>query len=83
MNQIAGQSSASAALPATPAAAAKASSLQVMRAVLWSFIGIRKRAGFENDVAKIKPLQLIVSGIIGAAVFVAALVTLVTFLTAK
>ena len=62
---------------------AKASGLQVMKAVMWSFIGIRKRSGYENDVAKIKPAQAIIAGIIGAALFVAVLVTLVTFLTAK
>ncbi len=68
---------------AAETSAERASSLQVMRAVMWSFIGIRKRAGFENDVAKIKPVQAIIAGVIGAAVFVAALVMLVTFLTAK
>ena len=61
----------------------KASGLQVMKAVMWSFIGIRKRSGYEDDVAKIKPAQAIIAGIIGAALFVAVLVTLVTFLTAK
>jgi Protein of unknown function (DUF2970) len=65
------------------AAQDKASSAQVMKAVMWSFIGIRKRAGFENDVARIKPLQAIIAGVIGAALFVAVLVTLVTYLTAK
>lgn len=67
-------------MPAKPAAA---SPLQVLRAVLWSFIGIRKSAGYEDDVAKISPKQAIVAGIFGAAVFVASLVVLVRFLTAK
>jgi hypothetical protein len=60
-----------------------ASPLQVMRAVLWSFIGIRKKSGYEDDVAKIKPAQVIIAGIIGAAIFVGSLVVLVKFLTAK
>lgn len=60
-----------------------ASPLQVIRAVLWSFIGIRKRSGYEDDVAKIKPVQVIVAGIFAAAVFVTILVVLVKFLTAK
>ena len=50
---------------------------------MWSFIGIRKSSGYENDVAKIKPLQAIVAGLVGAAVFVISLVMLVTFLTTK
>jgi hypothetical protein len=61
----------------------KAGPLQVFRAVLWSFIGIRKSSGYADDVAKIKPVQVIVAGVIVAAVFVASLVVLVKFLTAK
>lgn len=61
----------------------KAGPLQVFRAVLWSFIGIRKSSGYADDVAKIRPVQVIVAGVIVAAVFVASLVVLVRFLTAK
>ena len=68
-----------AALPAER----NASAGQVARAVFWSFIGIRKSAGHENDVAHIKPAQIIVAGLIGAALFVASLVMLVKMLTAK
>jgi len=68
---------------ADQAAAGKASPLQVMRAVLWSFIGIRKGSGYADDVAKIRPVQAIVAGLIAAALFVGGLVLLVRFLTAK
>lgn len=64
-----------------PVTAQKASAAQVGRAVFWSFIGIRKSSGYEDDVAKITPVQAIVAGLIGAALFVASLVMLVTFLT--
>ncbi len=67
----------------TPKAADSASPLQVARAVLWSFIGIRKGVGYADDVARIKPAQAIIAGIFGAAVFVGSLVVLVRFLTAK
>jgi amino acid transporter len=62
---------------------AKASPLQVLRAVLWSFIGIRKSSGYADDVAKIRPVQVIVAGVLVAALFVGSLVVLVKFLTAK
>jgi len=62
---------------------AKASPLQVLRAVLWSFIGIRKSSGYADDVAKIKPVQVIIAGVLVAALFVGSLVVLVKFLTAK
>ena len=64
-------------------AAQKAGPLQVFRAVLWSFIGIRKGSGYADDAAKIRPLQAIIAGLIVAALFVASLVVLVRFLTAK
>jgi hypothetical protein len=67
----------------TPTTHAKASAFQVAKAVAWSFIGIRKRAGYEEDAAKITPVQLIVAGLVGAAIFVGSLVLLVTYLTAK
>jgi len=60
-----------------------ASPLQAFRAVLWSFIGIRKASGYDDDVAKISPKQAIIAGIFGAALFVAALVVLVRLVTAK
>jgi hypothetical protein len=55
--------------------------LDVARAVFWSFLGIRKRSAHEKDAVTIKPVQVIIAGIIGALVFVLALVVLVTFIT--
>ena len=69
--------------PDQPVARPAASPLQVARAVLWSFVGIRKSAGYEDDVASISPKQAIIAGILGAAAFVAGLVILVRFLTAQ
>ncbi|MFW5431677.1 MAG: DUF2970 domain-containing protein [Methylophilaceae bacterium] len=54
-----------------------ASIFQVIKAVLWSMIGVRGQKGYEDDVAKIKPSQAIIAGIIGAVIFVLTVVTLV------
>jgi hypothetical protein len=59
----------------------KAGPLDVARAVFWSFLGIRKRAAHEQDAVTIRPVQVIVAGIIGAVVFVLTLVALVRFIT--
>ena len=59
----------------------KATLLEVARAVFWSFLGIRKRAAHERDAVTIKPVQVIVAGIIAAVIFVLGLVTLVRFIT--
>jgi hypothetical protein len=58
-----------------------ASPLQVAKAVCWSFLGIRRRAEYEKDAVTLKPAQVIIAGIVGAAVLVLSLVTLVYFIT--
>jgi hypothetical protein len=59
----------------------KASPIQVAKAVLSAFIGIRKRAAHEHDAVTITPAQAIVAGIVAAAIFVLGLVALVRFIT--
>jgi hypothetical protein len=61
------------------AAARPASFLQTMRAVAWSFLGIRKRAGFEQDLQRLNPKHVVIAGVLGAAVFVAVLLVLVSW----
>lgn len=61
--------------------ARKATPLDVAKAVFWSFLGIRKRAAHERDAVTLTPLQVIVAGIIGAAIFVLSLVMLVRLIT--
>jgi hypothetical protein len=55
--------------------------LDVAKAVFWSFFGVRKRAAHEKDAVTIKPVQVIVAGVIGALIFVLTLVALVRFIT--
>lgn len=61
----------------------KASPLQVAKAVFWSFLGIRKRRDYETDSVELKPHQVIVAGLIGAAVLVVSLILLVHFVIGK
>jgi hypothetical protein len=60
-----------------------ASALQVAKAVFWSFFGIRRRAEHEKDLAQIKPVQVVIAGLIGAAIFVLSLVLLVKFIIGR
>ena len=60
-----------------------ASPLQVAKAVFWSFLGIRSRAGHEQDLAQLKPVQVIIAGLIGAAILVLSLVLLVKFIVGR
>jgi hypothetical protein len=59
------------------AAARRGSFLQTVRAVAWSFFGIRRSADHAEDMAKLNPVHVVIAGLIGAALFVAALVLLV------
>ena len=61
----------------------QAGMLQVAKAVFWSFLGIRKRRDYESDSVELKPKQVIIAGLIGAAIFVASLLLLVRFVIGK
>ena len=58
-----------------------ASFLKVMSAVFWSFFGVRKRSAGERDEVTIKLHHVIIAGLLGAAILVAAVATLVHFVT--
>jgi hypothetical protein len=55
----------------------KSSFGQSMRAVFWSFFGVRKRRDLEADATQLNPLHLIVAALIGAAVFIGVLILVV------
>lgn len=61
----------------------KASLPQVATAVFWSFLGIRKRRDYETDSVELKPQQVIVAGLLGAAVLVLSLILLVRLVIGK
>jgi hypothetical protein len=66
-----------------PAAQRSAGFAQVAGAVFWSFFGIRRKAAGERDMVTIKPLHVIVAGLLGAAIFVFVLIVLVRIITHK
>lgn len=57
--------------------------LATIKAVFWSFFGIRKKSDYASDAANLNPVHLIIAGILGAAVFIGILVTIVHFVVAK
>jgi len=61
--------------------AAGPSVLTIAKTVIWSFFGVRRRVQHEEETVNIKPLHVIVAGIIGAALFVISLLVLVRFIT--
>ncbi len=61
----------------------KGSFLGTLRAVAWSFFGVRKASGYEQDVQQLNPMHVIVAGLIGAALFVVGLVAVVRWVLAS
>jgi hypothetical protein len=59
------------------AVARRGSLLQTMRAVAWSFFGVRRSADYAQDVQKLNPVHVIIAGVLGAGLFVVALLLLV------
>ena len=50
---------------------------QTLRAVLWSFFGIRKSKDLDRDASELNPLHVVIVGVLVAALFVLALFVLV------
>ena len=55
----------------------KASFGATAKAVLWSFFGVRKKSGYEQDAQQLNPVHVIIAGIIGAVIFIVTLLLIV------
>jgi hypothetical protein len=66
----------------TPLKPSKPSFFRTVKAVAWSFVGLRARGAFEEDIKSLSLLHIIVVGLLGIFVFVAALVLLVNWAVA-
>jgi len=61
----------------------KASFAATLKAVFWSFLGIRKKNDYEQDAAQLNPVHVIIAGVIGALIFISVLVMIVKYVVAK
>jgi len=51
--------------------------LGTMLAVAWSFIGLRRRKDFEQDVGGLNPVYVLIAGLLGTAMLIGTLLTVV------
>jgi hypothetical protein len=51
------------------------------RAVFWSFLGVRRGKDYDSDARKLRPKDVIIAGIVSAAVFVLLLLGIVKLVT--
>ena len=57
----------------------KGSLVQTLRAVAWSFFGVRKSSEHEKDVSQLNPVHVVIAAVAGVLVFIAALLLLVNW----
>jgi hypothetical protein len=61
----------------------QSSFLQSMKAVMWGFLGVRKKSGLQDDVASLSFVHIILAGILGAVIFMAALLLIVKMVVSR
>lgn len=53
-----------------------------VRAVLWSFLGLRRRADFEQDVQRLNPIAVMATAVVLTLLFVVMLMLIVRWVVA-
>jgi len=54
--------------------------LRTIKTVLWSFVGIRKKSEYEEDLGKVNPFHVIAVALVAVALFVVGLIALVNWI---
>lgn len=53
--------------------------LRTVKAVAWSFVGLRSGKEFEKDTQQLNPIHVVIAGFAGVAVFIGVLLLLVNW----
>ena len=56
---------------------------RTIKAVSWSFVGLRARGDYEKDVEQLNPVHIVIVGLVGVLVFVGSLIVLATWVVGK
>ncbi len=63
-------------------AAASPSVWRSVKLVAWSFLGIRSKSAYQEDLSKVNPLHVLVVAIVGVLLLVVGLIGLVNWVVA-
>lgn len=63
----------------TPVHLRKGSIPATVKAVLWGFLGVRRQADYQKDIAQLNPLHIMAVGVVMAILFVLALILIVNW----
>lgn len=61
----------------------RGSFVQTIKAVAWSFFGVRRAADYESDVNRLNPIHVVIAGVLGALLFIAVLLLIVRWVIAS
>ncbi|HEV7815373.1 MAG TPA: DUF2970 domain-containing protein [Janthinobacterium sp.] len=61
----------------------QASFLYSLKAVLWSFTGLRRKSDFDADAVKLNPVHIVIAAVIAVACLIGLLLTIVKFVVLK
>jgi hypothetical protein len=53
--------------------------LRTIKAVAWSFVGLRSGAEFKKDTQQLNPIHVVIAGFVGVTVFIAVLLLIVNW----
>ncbi len=67
----------------TPVHKRKGSIFRTIKAVMWSFVGLRARGDYEKDIAQLNPVHILIVGLVGVGVFVGSLILLATWVVGR
>jgi hypothetical protein len=61
----------------------KTSFARSVKLVAWSMLGIRSRKGYQDDLAKVNPVHVVLVGFVAVLLLVVSLIGLVNWVVAK
>ena len=61
----------------------KGSIFRTAKAVMWSFVGLRAQGDYEQDVAHLNPVHIVIVGLVGVFVFAGSLILLATWVVGR
>ncbi|MBK6569649.1 DUF2970 domain-containing protein [Candidatus Aalborgicola defluviihabitans] len=64
-------------------ASGSTSAWRSVKLVAWSFFGIRGKAAYQEDLAKVNPMHVVAAGLLGILLLVVSLIGLVNWIVAK
>lgn len=65
------------------AGAKQSSFMRSIKLVAWSFLGIRSKKGYQDDLSRVNPVHVVLVGIVSVLILVIGLIGLVNWVVAK